>query len=415
MVAVPLGEAEAKLITACKKWPDADRDRVKAELCVACHDDNVREALVVRLHALEIVRIDGLGPKLPAHRREVLEAAAAEAADGWRCTLATMRVELDKHRTGRHLLRAVACDVLATCEEHGSASPRRYSADESRVRGESHERLAVAWAKIHWPSPAYEVLRGCVVVAGSAGAGGQAHGVKGEFDAMIVRRSSVLATPGDDGTSSIADGNLSSMSSGACSGGGDEDVEDAAWLVAIVEAKAAHDCFHDVPKLVDARDRLMASGGAPFTVRHGAGSKRTAPTRRVRVQPTGPPPHIAYVFGARAASIDGVVERAAATTLRHLMLDKEVEDAASHGDAGEPFELLNARAAHGADVADGWSVGGAHSGGGDATSAPPGRLEVRATFGASRVVEQQHAVSSFHRLVCGLAARGEASFWVPND
>ena len=356
-------------MAACKKlWVDADRDRAKAELCVSCATDI--DKLVSALHAFELDRIDGFGPNLPPHRRQALEAAATEAADGWRATLATMRAQLDVHRTGGPLLLALARDALATCEAQGTRSPRRYSSADSHSRGVSHEKHAVLWAKTKWPQ--HEVLSSCVVLPSSSGVARLRPGVKGEFDAMVVRR---------DPTAWAAGGEA---------GGGDKAV---GWLVAIVEAKAnPNDCFKDVKKMVEARDELMALDDV-LTVRYGGGDKRTAPLRHVRVPPAAVP-HVAYVLGAPATSLGQVLERAVASTLRHVLLDKTVEAAAAAGDAGAPLEVLPKPQAH---------AGGAHE--------RAGIGAMRVTFSAAHVAEQQAVVGAFEQLVRRLLARGEVSFW----
>ena len=105
IVAASLGTREAKLLGACRPlFPDADRDRVRAEILSSIGD--AREAdLVERLHSIELGRIAGMGPKLPQERREALLAAAELTSRGWAQTLDALRACLSDHPVGRRLLQ----------------------------------------------------------------------------------------------------------------------------------------------------------------------------------------------------------------------------------------------------------------------------------------------------------------------
>ena len=246
-VAAALGAREAKLLSACKKmWPDSDRDRIRAVICARL-DDGSEGALVDELHAMARDKVDGLGPRLPSHRREVLLAEAAATAETWRVTLCDMRVVMRGHTSGGPLLYALGRHITAASEA-GSASPaltRQASAD-GKQRGESHERAALDWARARWPD--HEVWPNACLVADESGAP-PAHGLKAEFDALVV------ATDERAGGGAVG------------------------WLDALVEAKAGSDVFGDVHKLLAARTALMGAS-ATLTVR--AGRMRNAPTKLAR-------------------------------------------------------------------------------------------------------------------------------------
>eukprot|EP00971_Amphidinium_carterae_P304804 6057035-Amphidinium_carterae.1 len=135
---------------------------IKAELLLFFHtqDEEAIVQLLQKVQSREVLKVEALGVKVPAQRKEELMAEASSVVEGG---LARLRDLRKQHIQDASVLSFIP--ALVACQRGcSSVEP------SGEIAGLQQEQVALEWAQAQWAGPNHEILAGYSTQA-QAGAG----------------------------------------------------------------------------------------------------------------------------------------------------------------------------------------------------------------------------------------------------